>query len=214
MMRVTPERIELLPASHLWGQSTSKTEGFLKEGPGGQVASIGIAGENRVRMAAIIHGEGRAAARSGPGAVMGSKNFKALHIIAGKHSTRRSKEFLLTAKEASQHQINHPRAQLLIEESPSLMEIKNLIGDLPSRNHQVSSVPFIDFVNTKALKKYWNKRMGCAACPIRCSRQVQLSDDNETIRFEGPEYKSANAFGPMCWNSDPEVIIRATPSLQ
>ena len=210
LARVIPEGIELLPADELWGLSTSQAEGILREDGGGQVASIGIAGENLVRMAAIITGEGRAAARSGPGAVMGSKNLKAVHVIAGRKGLKRSREFLATAKEAAQHQINHPRAQLLMNESTLfLMQIKNNIGDLPARNHQASSVPFIDSVNTKAFSKYWKKRMGCAACPIRCSRQVELETEDETIRYEGPEYESANAFGAMCWNADPEVVIKA-----
>jgi aldehyde:ferredoxin oxidoreductase len=211
MIKVQQDGIEILPATDLWGLSTSAVDSLLRENQGGRVACIGQAGENLVYMASIMNDHGRAAARGGPGAVMGSKLLKAVHVIAPARRTSRTAEgFAEAAKKASQYVINHPRMQRLMSESTLfLMQAKQYIGDLPAKNHQVSSVPFIDKVDTKSFSRYWKKRTGCAACPIRCSRYIELENGQETISFEGPEYESTNALGPMCWNADPEVVIRA-----
>jgi aldehyde:ferredoxin oxidoreductase len=209
MIKIIGDQVTLLPAAHLWGLTTSQVDAqVLNEG--GRVVSIGQAGENQVTMAAIMSDEGRAAARSGPGAVMGSKNLKAVHVIATEKRVPTPDTFPPVAKKTSQYVLKHPRSQLIMEESTLfLMQTKQMIGDLPARNHQSSSVPFIDNIDTKAFGKYWVKRKGCSSCPIRCSRRTELVDGDQTIGFEGPEYETANAFGPMCWNGDPEVIIKA-----
>jgi aldehyde:ferredoxin oxidoreductase len=209
MIRITGDKIELLPAKHLWGMTTSQVDKQVL-GEGGRVVSIGPAGENLVRMAAIIGEEGHAAARGGPGAVMGSKNLKAVHVIAVHKRIPTPDTFPPVAKQKSKYVLQHPRSQLIMEESMLfLMQSKQKIGDLPTRNHQTSSVPFIHDIDSKAFSKYWVKRKGCSSCPIRCSRRTELTDSGKTIRIEGPEYETANAFGPMCWNADPEVIIKA-----
>jgi aldehyde:ferredoxin oxidoreductase len=70
-------------------------------------------------------------------------------------------------------------------------------------------VPFIRKVDSEAFSHYWVERLGCAMCPLRCSRRTELDTGEEAICIEGPEYETADAFGPMCWNDDPEVIIKA-----
>jgi len=75
--------VEVRPASHLWGLDTYKTQEAIKEEIGetrARIACIGPAGEKLVKMAAIINDNARAAARGGPGAVMGSKNLKAIAV--------------------------------------------------------------------------------------------------------------------------------------
>ena len=211
MIKISGGKIEILPADHLWGKTTTLTEdGILADGKGGHVACIGPAGENLVRYAAIINDGGRAAARSGPGAVMGSKNLKAIHVIAGQKSLPTSIEFRNIAKQQSQKLINHRNSQGLMKESTIfLMSIKNSIGDMPARNHQSAQVPFIHKLNTESFSSYWVERKGCSSCPIRCSRVSQVPSGKYAAKIEGPEYESADSFGPLVWNSDPEVVIRA-----
>ncbi|TLN23470.1 hypothetical protein FDZ74_03905, partial [bacterium] len=173
-------------------------------------ACIGPAGEALVRFAAIINDGGRAAARSGPGAVMGSKNLKAVHVIAPPANPPSQQEFRQVARGQSQKLIGHRNSQGLMNESTIfLMSIKNQIGDLPARNHQSAQVPFIHRLDTAAFSRYWVARKGCAGCPIRCSRLTRVTGGEYAAAIEGPEYESADSFGPLVWNSDPEVVIRA-----
>jgi aldehyde:ferredoxin oxidoreductase len=210
ILRVTDDEIRIIPAPELWGLGTSVVQEQLRHQAGGRVACIGPAGENLVRFAAIINDEGRAAARGGPGAVMGSKNLKAIHVIARRRSIETPPGFREVAKRVSAYLIHHPRLQTLMEESTLfLVQAKQAVGDLPANNHQLNQVPYVHKIDTQAFRKYWTKRTGCAGCPIRCARQVELQLDDEAIRLEGPEFESANALGPMCGISDPETIIRA-----
>lgn len=210
ILQVTQHAIQIINAGELWGADTYQVEEVLKASGGGRVAVIGPAGEHQVHFAAIINDNGRAAARSGPGAVMGSKNLKALHVIAGQKPPASPLEFLKVVKKHSKNLISHHNTQGLRDESTLfLMSIKNVIGDLPARNHQTAQVPFITRVNAKSLGNYFQERKGCAVCPIRCSRSSAVLEGPYAARIEGPEYETADALGPLVWNSDPELIIKA-----
>ncbi|GAP13973.1 aldehyde:ferredoxin oxidoreductase [Longilinea arvoryzae] len=211
LIQINGSSIQILPANHLWGLSTTATEeAILASGAGGRVACIGPAGENRVYYAAIINDGGRAAARSGPGAVMGSKNLKAIHVVAGNANRATSMDFKNIAKQQFQKLLTSRNTQGLMNESTLyLMQIKNKIGDLPTRNHQSGQVPFIHRLDTASFSRYWVNRKGCTACPIRCARTAQVSSGKFAAKIEGPEYESADSFGPLVWNADPEIVIRA-----
>jgi aldehyde:ferredoxin oxidoreductase len=213
-LQITDRTIAIRPADHLWGLTTTAVHDQLlgmngRTGRNGRVLCIGPAGENRVRIAAIINDYGRAAARGGPGAVMGSKKLKAIHVRA----TERDKtlpEFAAVARTMSKHLIDDPKMSgLRTDGTVVLMRPKNLTGDLPAQNHQFGQVPFIDSVDAHALNCYRAKRLGCAMCPLRCSRLSVVADGKYASEVEGPEYETTDALGPMCWNSDPAVIIRA-----
>lgn len=209
ILRVTDQKIEIVPASELWGLTTTEAETRLQAQGSGRVACIGPAGERLVRLAAIMN-DGRAAARGGPGAVMGSKNLKAVHVIAGRRASQTSPEFGPLAKGYAQTLIKHERSQMLQNETTLLLvQAKQAVGDLPANNHQLCQVPYADRVDTQAFSRYWVKRKGCASCPVRCTRVAELEDAGGRISVEGPEFESANAFGPMCGSADPEVAIRA-----
>ena len=213
-LRVTPGAIAICPAEHLWGLGTYAAQDALlgpegASGRRGRVLCIGPAGEKRARMAAIINDYGRAAARGGPGAVMGSKNLKAIHVQAGTRAPSRP-EFAAAARQTGKHLITDPRNQSLMTDGTLfLMRPKNLTGDLPARNHQLAQVPFIDQIDATAIARFKTRRMGCAACPIRCSRQSAVAEGPYASEIEGPEYETTDAFGPLCWNGNPAVVIRA-----
>ncbi len=213
-LQVSQDLVTILPAQDLWGLGTYATQEALlgsdgENGKSGRVICIGPAGENLVKTAAIINDYGRAAARGGPGAVMGSKNLKAILVKAEKPMPSGT-NFAQAAKKASQHLISDPKNQGLMSVGTIvLLRGKNIGGDLPAKNHQLGQVPFIDKIDPSALANYKTKRMGCASCPIRCSRISEVKDGPYTSSVEGPEYETTDALGPMCWNSDPEVIIKA-----
>ncbi|HEX9118408.1 MAG TPA: aldehyde ferredoxin oxidoreductase family protein, partial [Anaerolineae bacterium] len=213
VLRVAGERITIERAPELWGLQTGAVHDALV-GPEGShrqgcVACIGPAGENLVRIAAIINDRGRAAARGGPGAVMGSKNLKALYVRAtGRPAT--PPELRAAAGEANARLRGDPHLDGLRRWGTLvLMDGKNIGGDQPARNHQFVQVPFINAVNAKAFDRYAGEHRGCYACPIRCSRASTVPDGRFAVSVEGPEYETTNALGPMCWVSDPEAILYA-----
>ncbi|MBI4790740.1 MAG: aldehyde ferredoxin oxidoreductase family protein [Chloroflexi bacterium] len=202
---VTDHMVAIRPAAHLWGQTTTATQDALFDPAKGRVLCIGPAGENRVRIAAIINDYGRAAARGGPGAVMGSKQLKAIHVRASQHATT-PPQFAAMARRMSKRLLDDPKlAGLRADGTLCLVRPKNLSGDLPAKNHRLSQVPFIDEIDARALDRYRVKRLGCAVCPVRCSRLSVV----DGIEVEGPEYETTDALGPLCWNRDPQVVIRA-----
>lgn len=216
VLRVVDEEITIVPAPELWGLQTGAVHDALLGEDGkksaarvGCVACIGPAGENLVKIAAIINDRGRAAARGGPGAVMGSKNLKALHIVAAKRPPT-TPQFREAAKEA----VNKLRADPHLDGLRQwgtlvLMDSKNIGGDQPAKNHQFVQVPYINKVNAKAFDHYVEDHRGCYSCPIRCSRDSKVADGPYQVEMEGPEYETTNALGPMCWVSDPEAILYA-----
>lgn len=213
ILRITDGNIAIEPAGNLWGKTTGEIHDALL-GPdpkptAGRVACIGPAGENLVTIAAIINDHSRAAARSGPGAVMGSKNLKAIHVKA---STRPkpTTEFRAAARNTANKLQADPHLEGLRKFGTLvLMDSKNAGGDQPARNHQLVQVPFINQVNATAFDNYLLEHKGCYACPIKCGRKSEVAEGDYAVELGGPEYETTNALGPMCWLSDPEAIIYA-----
>ncbi|MGC8787902.1 MAG: aldehyde ferredoxin oxidoreductase N-terminal domain-containing protein, partial [Anaerolineae bacterium] len=207
-LEVTPEGIAIRPADRLWGLGTAATHEVL-ETNGARVACIGPAGERQVRIAAIINDRGRAAARCGGGAIMGSKNLKAIQVY-GRSEASLPPDFLDQARRAFAKVRDHPNVNGLREwGTVVLMKPKNQVGDLPARNHQFGQVPWIDRVDAQAIARYTYQTKACFSCPIRCSRLTRIEKGPYAGELEGPEYETTDALGPMCWISDPEVIIHA-----
>ena len=207
-LEVTPDGIAIRPADHLWGLGVHATHEALATG-GARVACIGPAGENGVRFAAIIGDGARAAARCGGGAVMGSKNLKAV-IVRGRQPLDLPAEFRVLARRAFEQVRDHPNVTGLRDwGTVNLVTVKNQSGDLPARNHQLGQVPWADRIDAQVIARYTHKTKGCFACPIRCGRVTRIESGPHAGDLEGPEYESLDALGPMCWISDPEVIIHA-----
>ncbi|MBE0688214.1 MAG: aldehyde ferredoxin oxidoreductase, partial [Anaerolineaceae bacterium] len=211
-LKITDASISLENAEHLWGKRTGEVQDILlgagtPTGANGRVSCIGPAGENLVRIASIINDYGRAAARGGPGAVMGSKKLKAVHVKASSKG-QSSPELREEIKRLNQHLRKDPKMQGLIDTGTVfLMRIKNISGDLPAKNHQLGQVPFIDKMDGTALKEYRTKRMGCRFCPVQCSCESVGQGSEGLIHTEGPEYETTDALGPVVWNDDVNVII-------
>lgn len=212
-LRVTPNAIAIKAADSLWGLTTSQVHSALL-GPtprakDGRVACIGPAGENLVKVAAIINDHNRAAARGGPGMVMGGKNLKAIHVIAEKRPPTPPALKSAAKKAVEKLKTNNTIRAYIKAGSLCFMDPKNMTGDQPGKNHQVVQVPFIKQINPTAFDEYLLSRKGCYACPIRCGRKSCVDDGPYQVESGGPEYETTNALGPMCWIGNPEAIIYA-----
>ena len=174
-----------------------------------QTACIGLAGENRVRYAAIRSGLKSAAARTGMGAVMGSKNLKAIAVrgtldirIADPHrylnySQRQLKKLMQT---------NWVQA-LGMQGTPLLFGPANAAGFLGVRNNQFTSVGDQGYrLEAEALEPFSRGMVACFACPVHCRHRFMM---NEGTRGEGPEYASIGSLGTKLGNLDLENILIA-----
>ncbi len=216
MLVITGDRVEIKDAGFLWGMDTLRTEERLQEELGKEfkVACIGPAGENLVSFSSIINDRGRAAARSGPGAVMGSKKLKAIAvsgsrrpILADPSRVRDLSRVLIRKMKA------HSGCQLLSSQgTPGLFLLREFMGYGIVKNWQkdLSEFPGREQIGGERLNRdFLVKKDACFACPIRCGRVTRGRMDGNPVEVKGPEYESMAALGSQCLNADMETMILA-----
>ncbi len=213
---ITHDRIEIKDGGSLWGKDTRQTEQELRKelGRDFKVACIGPAGEKMVSMAAILNDFGRAAARTGPGAVMGSKKLKAI-AVRGSHNPPLADASRVEAlrREMIKKIKAHPSCQLLSSQgTPGLFLLRELIGYGIVKNWQMdlSEFPGKEQISGDRLnKEYLLRREACFQCPIACGRVTGVTLEGSQVQVKGPEYETMAALGSQCFNSDLETLIRA-----
>jgi len=205
---------ELLPAKGLWGKGTGETEKALRQQyPNSRVASIGIAGENLVQSACIIHDRSRAAGRPGFGAVMGAKRLKAIVVRGGTQKAiqdetrfrRERGEYAKLFLDGSMDELGQYGTSRFVA---PLQEM----GILPTRNFQEGVFKQAQAIDGRTLAStILVNRESCAGCPIRCKRMVRTSFMGRDVlpEFGGPEYETVVAFGSLCLNGDLKSIALA-----
>jgi aldehyde:ferredoxin oxidoreductase len=208
-----PERAEILPADHVWGQDVHRTTETLQAGGPdrrARILCIGPAGENRVRFASVMNDRNRAYGRGGPGAVWGSKNLKAIRA-AGQIKIRvKDKETYQSGLDQSYYLLKQaPATKRLLRDlgTAGLVELINLINMLPHRNfrdnrHRDEDVERVS--GETLTKKLLQRAAGCYLCPMGCQRHTQVGDK----KGEGPEYETMVMIGPDCDIYDLEAITR------
>jgi aldehyde:ferredoxin oxidoreductase len=200
---------EIKDAGHLWGKETLETEAAIREDLGDpkiQVAFIGPAGENQVRFACVMEGCHDAAGRGGLGAVMGSKNLKAIAVRGHKLPPVVDAE---KVKEIRQ-QLTHPSP---ISEfgtgGPSMLH-QVVTGDLPVRNFRDGGFPDVKQIHGGVIKDTVRAGMeGCFACPLRCKKIVKMEAPYHIDpAYGGPEYETLAALGSDCGVGDLNAILK------
>lgn len=210
-LNIENEKIELKDASSVWGKLVSDTTHELVKAHGEKVkvAAIGPAGENLSLIAAIMNDIGRAAGRSGVGAVMGSKNLKAV-VVRGTGTVAVSdNEKLKEAASVCMKKIkeNGVTGQGLPAYGTAvLVNIINENGAFPFRNFQGSNDAKAEEISGEMLaEKYLTKKDPCFRCPIACGRYCKVDE----IEGSGPEYETIWAYGADCGISNLGNIIKA-----
>jgi aldehyde:ferredoxin oxidoreductase len=209
-IEIKNEDVQIHDAADLWGLRVRETTTRLGQNDNRRnVLCIGPAGENLSRIAAIMNDGQRSAARGGPGAVMGSKNLKAI-VVEGKYrpeilDDERFKFFLYETRKLLK--ASPLTSQALPEFGTAvMMNIVNTVGALPTRNFQESQFEGAEAISGETLtEKYLVKNANCWACPIGCTR-ISKTDK---VEGEGPEFETAWSFGAACGNDDLEAIIEA-----
>ena len=212
---INNDQIEVRDASHLWGKwvpdTTDAVRGETDEDA--KVACIGPAGEKQVLFAAIMNEMHRAAGRGGVGAVMGSKNLKAISVVGTKAITVADpKAFeaavLVGRKKVAAHPVGG--AGLKAYGTDVLINILNQIGSLPTRNFQDGYFPTANKVGGESLSATVLMRpKGCFSCVISCGRVTKVKDGKYAGEGEGPEYEASWSLGPDCAIDNLDAITKA-----
>jgi len=207
------EKIEIRDATPMWGKDTFETEEIVKRDHGEkfQVLSIGPAGENLVRYASISHDKGRQFGRCGAGAVMGSKNLKAVAVRgSGTIEISRPEEFEDFRKELNE-KIRERLKSLIEYGTPAMMASTNTAGTLPTRNWTQGEFEGFEEINAEAMKRKMVKRnKACYACAVACGKISKVETGSYAgTEVEGPEYETLFALGSLCGNENIESIAKA-----
>lgn len=208
----------LKEADDLWGLDTFQTEDSLKQeyGKKAEIACIGPAGEKLSLISGIVCNKGRLAARSGVGAVMGSKRLKAIVAIGD-----------MTVPVAEEQRLNELREEYIKTQcvyadmyksvgTPGLVEAAALTGDLPTKNWSSSvKEEGLDYskIGADAVMELQKRKWGCYKCSVACGGLMEgiYEDEGDTnIHSHKPEYETIAALGPMCNNDDLMSIIKAS----
>lgn len=202
--------IEFHDASQLWGMRVfAVTEELGQNNNRRNVLCIGPAGENLSNIAAIMNDRERALARGGSGAVMGSKNLKAIVIEGRERPEIEDRDrFKFMLYETRKLLAASPLTSQALPEFGTvvLMNIMNNIGALATRNHQQTQFEGAEAISGEELTdNYLVKNSSCWACPIGCTRISRT----EKVEGEGPEFESTWAFGAQCGIDDLPAIIEA-----
>jgi len=210
-INIIEDKVEILDASHLWGKTSDECKTALEQAHKGcNVLNIGPAGETLSLLASVMNEGERAAGRSGVGAVVGSKNLKAICVTTARgvmpvFDTEAIKaaatDCMAKIKENGVTGTGLPTYGTAV-----LVNIVNQIGSYPTRNWQESYDENADNTSGETLKeKFLVKNSFCHRCPIGCGRVVKIDDDV----VGGPEYETIWAFGSNCGISDLDPINRA-----
>ncbi len=209
-IEIKPDGVSFHDAAHLWGKRVGETTSSLGQNNNKRnVLCIGPAGENLSLIASIMNDGQRSLARGGPGAVMGSKNLKAI-VVEGKDrpGIADQERFKFMLYETRKLLRASPLTSQALPEFGSvvMMNIVNSVGALPTRNHQASQFEGAEAISGETLsEKYLVKTASCWACPIGCTRVTKT----DKVEGEGPEFETTWAFGAQCGVDDLAAIIEA-----
>lgn len=207
-------KAEFREASHLWGMTTERCQEAIKEEldtPRLEIACIGPAGERSVRMACVISGK-RAAGRGGAGAVMGSKNLKAIAVHGQRRVPIAEPEKFKERQMAIRKRVPEIDRLKIFGKygTPKNLVLVNERGLFPTRNFQEGVFEGIGRINHLEQEKRVMRPVTCHECPVACGNLTQAADGPyKDITTEGPEYETFWAFGAQCGNTSIDAVIAA-----
>ncbi len=211
---IDDDSIQLIDASGIWGKSPSETEEAIKQETGDyyvRVAAIGSAGEKLSKIASIFNEKTRAAGRTGLGAVMGSKNLKAIAVRGTKDITVAKPEEFLDMVREFHERMKGPAAQKYrtIGSTENLM-IQNALFCMPTRNFNNAHFEYADHVSGELLNEHYvAKIIACNSCAMRCEHEAVVREGPYKGSMARIEYDNLWALGPNCGVDKLDSIIRA-----
>jgi aldehyde:ferredoxin oxidoreductase len=208
---IEDDYVEIRPAGHLWGMDTYATQKAVEAEVGAvkpRVAVIGPAGEALIPFAMILTDHGRVAGRTGMGALMGSKNLKAIAVKGhGKVPVADDAGYAPLRSESNQL-LRQDAVTTVLRElgTASAADYFDYLGEMPKRYFQTGVFEGAAKVSGASVAESILAGVSaCHACVIACGRVVRLEDGEKR---KGPEYETLVGFGPNLWLSDPVIATR------
>ncbi|MBA4379982.1 MAG: aldehyde ferredoxin oxidoreductase [Anaerolinea sp.] len=204
-------RLEVRDAAQIWGLDTYQAQAVLKNElnrPSARVAVIGPAGENGVLFAGIFCDHGRAAGRTGLGAVMGAKNLKAIAVEGSGKVPLADAEKYAPLRSAANRALKADNMSKVLHDlgTAGVANYAEYLGALPSKYYHAGAFPNVDKVSGSSMAEtILTGTSACHACVIACGRVVRLEDGEKR---KGPEYETIVGFGPNLLNDDLPAIVR------
>ena len=211
---IDDDNVQLLDAKHLWGKSPQETEDLVREDLGDyyiRVASIGMGGEKLSRVACVINDKTRAAGRTGMGAVMGSKNLKAI-AVRGTYDVGVAKpeEFIEFVKMLHERMKGPAAAKYRTLGTALNVLVHNSLGALPTRNFTNATFEGAESVSGEYLnERFVAKIVGCSSCAMRCEHIAVVPEGPYKGTTTRVEYEPLWAFGPHCGVDRLDAIVKA-----
>jgi aldehyde:ferredoxin oxidoreductase len=208
---------EIRDAQHLWGQDPPAVQAAIKDELSDRlvrVLQIGRAGENGVRYAMIMNELRHYNGRTGMGAVMGSKNLRAIAV----RGTRKYVELAHDpaalseiGKRLAKQIPEHPQGwDMRTKGTPGLTDGQNAAGILPTRNFRYGQFEHADALGMEAYLRLRSGTRTCYACAVRCKPEMAFSDRySVTDTYDGPEYEAVAGFGSNCGIGDLQAVAKA-----
>lgn len=211
-------KAEIRDARHLWGHEPEEAQGIIRQELGDKlirVAQIGLGGENMVRYAAIVNELRHYNGRTGMGAVMGSKNLKALAVRGHTRYLDLAYDpqpIAELGRKLAKGVREHPQSWDLQDKgTPGLVAGLNAAGILPTRNFHKGASEHVDSLRWETYEKELLVGRGsCYACAVRCKREVEVNDRYQVSKtYGGPEYETVAGFSSNCNVGDLEAVAKA-----
>ncbi len=218
-LRIVEGKAELRDASDLWGKNTRETEEIIRKEIGDEkvkVACIGPSGESKSLISGIVNESGRIAARSGVGAVMGSKRLKAV-VVRGKDKVPVAHPEKLQEVQKTYFKLfknSDFQQRLSAHGTGGGLSFLVSIGDSAVKNwthHGTEAMPTCAKLDSVNMEPFKLRRYGCHSCVVRCGAIVRVEKGGFATEGEihRPEYETLASFGTNCANENVEAVIRA-----
>lgn len=206
--------VEIRDARHLWGKTTGEAEDILKQELGDnkvEIAQIGPAGEKLVRIAAIMNMVNRANGRTGMGAVMGSKNLKAVVVRGTKNIAPADPKGLTRLFRDGTKRIPETSAVQFLHVHGTTGDVagQHAAGGLPTRNFNEGQFEGFESISGELMTEtILKERDTCYSCTVRCKRVVETEFMGRKVlpRFGGPEYETMATLGSYCGVSNMHAV--------
>ncbi|HEY66645.1 MAG TPA: aldehyde ferredoxin oxidoreductase family protein [Thermoflexia bacterium] len=213
-LSIVQGQAELHDAANLWGLDSYATQEQVREAldePKARVACIGPAGENQAKMAAVMNDHGRAAGRTGMGAVMGSKNLKAIGVRGMAPVPLADPEGFKSVVREIIADLGEDMvaASLQLAGTACYVDMGLMYGDMPIRYYQQGEWEGASNLSgVLMVEQYQNKNTACYRCPIACGRETRALRYG-VEKVDGPEYETLAALGSLTMVDDLEAVIYA-----
>lgn len=213
---IKDDEVQIKEAGHLWGKNTKETQELIREELDDRkviISLIGPAGENLVRYASVSNNLKHYNGRTGMGAVMGSKNLKAIAVRGSKKMKIKDRETMKELNRSFGREFLDNAGMKILHErgTAAYIALQNVDGQLPTKNFQTGYLEGAEeFSADRIHETIFHSAEGCYACPVKCKMVVGANEPYDIDPdYGGPEYEGLSALGSYTCMQDTHVVAKA-----